>query len=127
MSLKIGDTIELQRFCPNPENPGNTFDGLAAKVLEIYPDGVVRAEIIYPSEDYSIPQYVMLQPGTYRPAALYSFDVTVIRYGYVDGILATNAAQAMAAVNRSISYDDVDWAEDWPATDAQRKNDSRRI
>lgn len=123
MSLKTGDTIELIRFCPDPKNPGNTFDGLAAKVLEIHPDGAIRAEIIYPSEDYGIPQYVILRPGTYRPAVLHSFDVTVTRYGYVDGILATNATQAMAAVNRSIGYDDVDWSEDWPATDAQRQNE----
>lgn len=123
MSLKIGDTIELIRYCPNPENPSNTFDGLAAKVLESRPDGSIRAEIIYPTEDYGIPQYVTLRPGAFRPAVLHSFDVTVTRYGYVDGILATNATQAMAAVNRSIGYDDVDWSDDWPATDAQRKND----
>lgn len=123
MSLKTGDTIELVRFCPNTENPGNAFDGLAAKVLELHPDGSVRAEIIYPAEDYGIPQYVTLRPGAFRPAVLHSFDVTVTRFGYVDGILATNAAQAMATVDRFITNDDVDWAEDWPATDAQRKNE----
>lgn len=123
MSLKIGDTIELIRYCPNPENPGNKFDGLAAKVLDIHPDGSVRAEIMYPAADYGILRYVTLQPGAFRPAALHSFDVTVTRTGFVDGVLATNAAQVMAAVDRSFAYDDVDWSDDWPATDAQRKND----
>lgn len=123
MSLKIGDTIELIRFCPTPENPGNKFDGLAAKVLGLHPDGSVQAEIIYPAADYGIPQYVTLRPGTFRPAALHPFEVTVTRTGFVDGVLATNAAQAMATVDRSFAYDDVDWSDDWPANDVQRKND----
>lgn len=123
MSLKTGDTIELIQYCPDPENPGNTYDGLAAEVLNVYPDGSVRAEILYPSADYGIPQYVTLRPDAYRPVVLHPFDVTVTRFGFVDGVLAVDAAHAKATVDRSIAYDDVDWSEDWPATDAQRKNE----
>ena len=119
--VKPGDTIEILQYCPDPEDSAYTYDGLPAKVLEVHEDGSVRVELICSSEFLGIGEYATLQPGSFRPAALYLYDVTVTRTGVVEGVLAANGANAMRLVDLFIKYDDVNWSEDWPATDAERQ------
>lgn len=48
--------------------------------------------------------------------------VTVVRYGGVD-IEAENEEEAMRIVNTQVKTQDVNWADDWEATDADEEVD----
>ena len=45
------------------------------------------------------------------------YSVTVVRIGYVD-VEADSAEEAMRDVNENAKLDEVNWCDDWNATDA---------
>ena len=124
-SLKTGETIEITKFCPNPDFPQNTYTKLPAKVLEVFADGSAQVELFYYSSFLGVPRYMTLQPGTFNPVELHPFDVTVSRTGLAEGILAPNGYEAKKLVDNFFTEEDVYWSEDWPATDSELSADLR--
>lgn len=46
------------------------------------------------------------------------YGCVIVRYGYAE-VEAESAAEAMDIVNQDYTTDDVNWSDDWAATDAE--------
>jgi hypothetical protein len=117
--VKPGDYILITRHRHQKTGLPDNLEGLSAQVLEAHDDGRVSADMLFYNRHLGVAQHVALGPEEYEPATLKRFGVTVCRTGYVPGIPAVSEDQAKKVVDLFITDGDVNWSEDWPASDAE--------
>ena len=120
MKHEVGDAVLITDAAASglPDH----YQELCGKIIQCKEQGAVLVELLYQNYYHNV-QDVVLAPSSFKRITLTPFDVTVSRTGYVPGIMAVSEEQAIKIADMFITTDDVNWSEDWCATDAQEQSE----